>query len=280
MNDNIFGNKREVSLLLRLKILFGGSITQTLYGVFSFLMVFVIVFVNQADFSDFTLDSDTTAKGYITNTTKTDSRINKQYVFAFNYTFLVNDKVYNGTSFSTDTPKNNEVIIEYLAKNPQNSRITDMRQKTFPFYVSFITIFPVVILFILFFGLKKNFKAISLLKNGEIGYAKVLRTEGTNVRVNNQQVIRIFYEFEDKNSKKHTFSFKSHEPEKLTNEAQEMLFYDVNNPKNNVLKDSLVAKIVLKENNKSFKSPSFFQAIILLILPSIAFLMLLIGLLI
>ena len=276
MNDNIFGNKREVSLLLRLKILFGGSIIQTLYGVFSFLMLFVIVFVNQADFSDFTLNSNTTMKGYITNTTKTNSRINKQYVFAFDYTFLVNDKVYNGTSFSTDTPKNNEVIIEYLAKNPQNSRITDMRQKTFPFYVSFIAIFPIVVLFILFFGLKKNLKAISLMENGEIGCATFLRMEGTNVRMNNRQVMRVFYEFEDKNGKKHTFSFKSHEPEKITDEAQEMLFYDVNNPKNNVLKDSLAIKIVLKENN-NFKSPLFSQVILLLILPSIAVLMLLIS---
>ncbi len=279
MNDNIFGNKREISLPLRLKILFGGSIIQVLYGVFAFLMIFVLVFARDADFSDFTLASSVNTKGNITNITQTNSRINKRYVFAFDYTFLVNDKIYNNTSFSTDKSKTNEVIVEYLAKNPRNSRIMGMRQKTFPIYVALIVLFPISILFILFFGLKTNLKAIWLLKNGEIGYAKVLRTETTNVRVNNRQVIRIFYEFEDKKGKKHTFSFKSHEPEKITDEAQEMLFYDANNPKRNILKDSSVAKIVLKENNK-FKSPSFFQAIILLVLPSIAFLMLLLGLLI
>ena len=276
MNDNIFGNKREVSLLLRLKILFGGSIIQVLYGVFAFLMLFVILFVKEADFSDFTLIGSTKTKGNITNITQTNSRINKRYVFAFEYTFLVNDKIFNCTSFSTDTPKNNEVIIEYLAKNPQNSRITDMRQKTFPIYVALIVLFPFAVLLILFFALKKNLKAIALMKNGEIGYATFLRMEGTNVRMNNRQVMRVFYEFEDKNGKKHTFSFKSHEPEKITDEAREMLFYDVNNPKNNVLKDSLAIKIVLKENN-NFKSPLFSQVILLLILPSIAVLMLLIS---
>ena len=279
MNDNIFGNKREISLPLRLKILFGGSIIQVLYGVFAFLMIFVLVFVREADFSDFTLASSVNTKGNITNITQTNSRINKRYVFAFDYTFLVNDKIYNNTSFSTDKSKTNEIIVEYLAKNPRNSRIMGMRQKIFPIYVALIVLFPISILFILFFGLKTNLKAIWLLKNGEIGYAKVLRTETTNVRVNDRQVIRIFYEFEDKKGKKHTFSFKSHEPEKITDEAQEMLFYDANNPKRNILKDSSVAKIILKENN-SFKSPSFFQAIILLVLPSIAFLMLLLGLLI
>lgn len=279
MNDNIFGNKREISLPLRLKILFGGSIIQVLYGVFAFLMIFVLVFVREADFSDFTLASSVNTKGNITNITQTNSRINKRYVFAFDYTFLVNDKIYNNTSFSTDKSKTNGVIIEYLAKNPRNSRIMGMRQKIFPIYVALVVLFPISILFILFFGLKTNLKAIWLLKNGEIGYAKVLRTETTNIRVNDRQVIRIFYEFEDKKGKKHTFSFKSHEPEKITDEAQEMLFYDANNPKRNILKDSSVAKIILKENN-SFKSPSFFQAIILLILPSIAFLMLLLGLLI
>ena len=55
MNDNIFGNKREVSLPLRLKILFGDAITQVLYGIFVFLMIFVINFVTEADFSNFTL---------------------------------------------------------------------------------------------------------------------------------------------------------------------------------------------------------------------------------
>ena len=279
MNDNIFGKNREVSLPLRLKILFGGSIIQVLYGVFSFLMIFVFVFVRDADFSDFTLASSVNTKGSITNITETNSRVNRRYVFAFDYTFLVNDKIYNNTSFSTDKPKTNEVTVEYSAKNPRNSRIMGMRQKTFPIYVALIGIFPIVILLILFFGLKSNLKAISLLKNGEIGYTKLLRTETTNVRVNNRPVIRLFYEFEDKNGKKYEFSYKSHEPEKITDEAQEMLFYDANNPKRNVLKDSLVTKIVLKDNN-SFKSPSFFQAIILLILPSLAFLMLLLGLLI
>lgn len=279
MNDNIFGNKREVSLPLRLKILFGGAITQVLYGVFAFLMLFVLVFAKDADFSDFTLASSVNTKGNITNITETNSRVNRRYVFAFDYTFLVNDKIYNNTSFSTEKPQTNEVTVEYLAKNPHNSRIMGMRQKTFPIYVALIGVFPIVVFLILFFALKINLKAISLLKNGEIGYAKLLRTEATNVRVNRHPVIRLFYEFEDKNGKKHEFSYKSHEPEKIIDEAQEMLFYDVNNPERNVLKDSLVAKIGFEKDN-SFKSPSLFQVIILLILPSLAFLMLLLGLLI
>ena len=92
MNDNIFGKTRDVSLLLRLKIQFGGSIIQVLYGVFAFLMIFVIVFVKEADFSDFTLANNVKIKGNVTNITETSARINKRDVYAFEYTFLVNGR--------------------------------------------------------------------------------------------------------------------------------------------------------------------------------------------
>ena len=277
MNDSIFDKSREVSTLLRLKILFGGSIIQVLYGVFSFLMIFVLLFVANADFSDFTLANSPTTKGNITNITQTNSRINKRYVFAFDYTFLVNDKIYKNKSFSTEKTSTNEVIIEYLAINPRNSRIKDMRQKTFPIYVALIGIFPIIILLILFFGIKKNLKAISLMQTGELGYATLIRTETTNVRVNNRYVVRLFYEFEDKNGNKIVFSTKTHQPEKITDETREVLFYDVKNPKINVLKDSLAIKIALKENGK-FKSPSFFEVLLLLILPFITVLMIFVAL--
>lgn len=177
MNDNIFGNKREVSLPLRLKILFGDAITQVLYGIFVFLMIFVINFVTEADFSNFTLIGSQNTKGNITNATETNFMIGNNYVLAFDYTFLVDDKIYNGVSFSTDEPNTDEVIIEYSAKNPRNSRIMDMRQRIFPFSIAFIAIFPLIISFILFRGFKRDLKAISLMKNSGIGYEKVLRTK-------------------------------------------------------------------------------------------------------
>ena len=84
--------------------------------------------------------------------------------------------------------------------------------------------------------------------------------------------MQLFYEFEDKNGNKIALSTKMHKPEKMTNEPTKMLFYDVNNPKKYVFKDSLSIKIALKENGK-FKSPSFFEVLLLLILPFITVLM-------
>ena len=110
------------------------------------------------------------------------------------------------------------------------------------------------------------------METGEIGYAMLIRIEMTNARINNRSVVRLFYEFEDKNGEKITFSFQTHEQERIANEPKEILFYDVNNPQIIFLKDSLSIKIALKENGK-FKSPSFFEVLLLLILPFITVLM-------
>lgn len=265
MNDTILDKSREISLPLRLKILFEGAITQVWYLVFAFLMLFL----TQVDLSYFTLASSINTKGTITNTTKA-MKINRQktYLYAFDYTFLANNQIYNNTSFSLSKPPSNEVTIEYSAKDPRNSRIMDMQQKKVPIYGALIGVFAFNILLYLLAKLKNNLQAISLLKNGEIGYAKLLRTETTNTEVEKQTVMKVFYEFEDKNGKKHEFSYKAHAPKKITDEAQEMLFYDANNPKRNMLKDSLVTEIVLVENKK-FQSPRFAQVLPLLILPFI-----------
>ncbi len=67
---------------------------------------------------------------------------------------------------------------------------------------------------------------------------------------------------------------KSNNPQFIIKGAKEMLFYDANNPKRNVLKNSLATEITLVENNQ-FKSPRFAQVLPLLILPFIGVLMVL-----
>ena len=164
MNDNILDKNREVALPLRIKILFEGAITQIWYLVFALLMLFL----TQVDFSYFMLASSINTKGTITNTTRTNFKVNRQrtYFYAFDYNFVANNKVYNNTSFSLNKPQSNEVTIEYSAKNPRNSRIMGMQQKKVPLYGALVAVFAFNILLYLLPKLKNNLLAISLLKNG------------------------------------------------------------------------------------------------------------------
>ena len=277
MNNNIFGKKREVSTPLRLRIFFVGLI-QILYSMFVFLMIFIFVFDSDIDFHNLRLSGSLTTEGRITNITQTNAKRDGKPVFAFDYSFSANDKVYENTSFSTQKPENNEVIVEYFAKSPRNSRIKGMRYQTSRTHVAIMSVFPAILLLILLFQIINDLKNISLMETGEIGYATLTRTEMTNARVNNRSVVWLFYEFEDKNGEKITFSFQTHEQERIVNEPTKMLFYDVNNPKKYVFRDRLGPKIILKEDN-TFESPASNQAFLLLILPSIAVFMIFVALL-
>lgn len=269
MNDNIFVSSREIPLFLRLKILFPDK--ERLLGLFlfPFLMIITIHFIKDTDFSDFTLIGSTETKGTVTNVRKTYSKIRKSHIFAFEYTFMANNETYKNTSYSRAVDNDTgikDVVVQYLAKNPANSRIQNMRQRPLPIWdSSWILLFPLTTLIFAFYGLKEYLSTIPLLKNGLIASAKVIRTEKTNKFVKNQEVMQIFYEFEDKNSKKHEISTTSHEPKKLTNENGNVIFYDAQNPMKYVFKDNLATEITLKEDN-TFKSPSIFGVIIILVL--------------
>ncbi len=162
MNDKIFDKSREVSLSLRLKILFGSSATQKLFGFFCFFMISLFL-AKVESFVEVTFVGSTTS-GYITNIAQTDNKIKEEVVYAFDYTFLVNDKIYNGTSYSTEKPLNDKITIEYRTKKPTDSYINGMlRKKVRWLDILLASFFPVFMIFVfVFYELKDNLKAIPL----------------------------------------------------------------------------------------------------------------------
>ncbi len=190
MNDNVFGNKREISLPLRLKILFGGTITQVFYGCICFFAI----------------------------------------------------------------------IIFTSIKNPVGTRRTSKTTKI----ITHSVVESIFILGILS-KLKYDLRNISLIKTGQMASAIIINTPQPKKRGNIN--INTYY-FEDKNGKEYTSTLKFHKMGILATGTPQTIFYEANNPKNNILIDNLYAEIKLQKDG-TFKSPSISEGLLLLILPII-----------
>ena len=191
MNDNIFGDKREISLPLRLKILFGGTLTQVFYGCicFSAIMLFIDI------------------------------------------------------------------------KSPVNTRRTSKTAK-----IITDSVFGSIFILGILSKLRYNLRSISLLKTGQMASATIINTQKPKKRGN---INLNTYYFEDKNGKKYSSTLKFHKMGILPTGTLQTIFYEVNNPKNNILTDNLYTEIKLQKDN-TFKSPNLSEGLVLLILPIIA----------
>jgi hypothetical protein len=270
-----FGNSRSVSLGLVLKVLFGGVIAQMGWFFFGFGMIFVVVFVGNADFSDFYLGANSPqAVGTVTQVEATNSSVNKRRVFAIYYQFKDNQgKTQNGTSYTTGSlPEvGAQVNVQYLANKPTYSRIEGLSQGTFPIFVLFVLIFPGIGLIFIISHTIFALRAIQLLKNGVIAWGKLINSEPTNTRINEQTVMKMTFEFTAQDGQRYEAIAKSHLVNRLMDEPKEMLFYNPINPQKAVLKDNLPGHPKVNEDG-SLAEVSLGSALLYLIIPTITIL--------
>ncbi|MCU0447589.1 MAG: DUF3592 domain-containing protein [Microscillaceae bacterium] len=238
-----YSTSREVSLALSLKVLFGSLIAQMGWFFFGFGMIFVIVFVGNADFSGFYLDANSpTAIGTVSGVEATNSSVNKRRVYAINYQFTDSQgKIQQGTSYTTGSLPNtgDQVKVQYLASKPSYSRIEGLSQSTFPIFVLFVLIFPIIGLAFVLSHTVFAIKALQLLKNGQIARGRLIKSEPTNTRINEQTVMKMTFEFVAQDGQRYEAIAKTHLVHLLTDEREEMLFYNPLRPQNAVLKDNL-----------------------------------------
>lgn len=243
-----FNLPRTISLGLKLKIFFNGPLAVMGLCLFLFGSIFPIVFGSMADFkSVFTFnENDPATRGLLNDIRETANSENKRKVFEYNYQYLVDNKTYTGTSFSAfSTLKfGDSANVQYIAKQPELSRIQGMRAAPFSFsVVPFTSIFPLVGFVFLIISLSSGKKNIYLVQNGILTDGRVTRKEPTNAKINNQIVYKIFFQYISQDGNLQESFVKSHKLQKLGDELNEPLVYDSQNPSQAVLLDSLPKKI-------------------------------------
>ncbi len=248
MSYHTYLHKRMVPTKIKLKILFGNFFTTFGLIFLIFSSLFIIVFSSFIKFDSLSKNSPVT-EGTVTSVEVTNTSINDQRVYAFNYEYKLPDgSIHNGKSFSEDIyyEVGSPVKVLYSEKEPGVSRIEGMRAGEFSGWILFIMIpFLLVGAGFFIYGLRKARKDIYLLQVGEVAYGNLLGKEPTSVKINNRTVYKLYFRFTAADGNTYDTVCKSHITHLLEDEEKEKLVYDPNAPEQALLLDSLPRKLRL-----------------------------------
>ena len=245
---NSASEKRNLTLGLKFKILF--SAPTIIIGIAFTLMstLFSFVFIGMADFSSFKFsDNDKITQGTVTAVIPTNASENDVpvYKFEFEYTqangTLTKDFCFaNGQVFDVGESVN----IQYTNHKPPLAKIVDTKKAEFGIFPVFILLpFFVIGLSFLIFPLISRLKAIRILENGIVGKGVLIQKLPTNVSINKRTVYELVFKFTATDGKSYKAIAKSHIPERLEDEQEELLVYLAEKPWEAVLLDTLPRQV-------------------------------------
>jgi len=240
---------RDVPLTVRLQVLFGGFFNQFGWLFFGFGMIFVWLFLPQADLTSFyrfhgKLDQ---TQGTITANQKThfseggSKHSNGTPIYRHDYTFTVAGTTYSNASYATGYTyaPGTRVSIEYPQGNPAVSRVNGMHRTPFGPSVLMVLLFPLVGLGFLIPGLILGWKGDRLLANGKVAFGTFKSKEATKTEINHQTVYKLTFEFTTDTGETCQTTARSCEPNRLELEPQHEIVYDPLTPSYATLVDGL-----------------------------------------
>jgi hypothetical protein len=247
---------RRVALPVRIRVLFAG-LAQFGWFFLGFGLIFVWIIVPAADLRaplDFRGTPERT-EGRITSTVETGFRTGSsstrrgRAIYANHYAFTADATEHEGASYSgTELPVGQTVTVEYPAGAPERSRIMGMRRSPFGAWAALVVLFPLIGLVIIGPTLRKGLRRIDLLRRGLVGRAVLESKVATNVEINDRTVFALGYLFEDEGGGVHRFTTKSHDPERLEDDVDELVLYDPLRPERALLVDELLDRVTVDEH--------------------------------
>ena len=242
--NRLYSTDRKIPIGIQLKIWFGNVLT--IIGLAFVLMGLpfsILFFPFSSIFAPSFDENDPVTSAIITESTPTNSSINKVTVYKYTYTYQINGKGnFNGYGYSTGNlyDVNTEISIYYKADKPELSKAKDLRTSEFGGELTFfVLVFPLIGLVMLFFSIRKAIKQIYILKIGELAEGKLLFKNPTNTKINNKTVYELTFEFKAKDGQIYQTIATTHQYHKLEDEQLEKLIYDPDMPINAVLLDAL-----------------------------------------
>jgi hypothetical protein len=185
----------------------------------------------------------------------------------------------SGHSYATDDvpPPGAAVAVEYAVEHPEVARVVGQQLGEMPIVIMFfLPIFPGVGLLLLLPGLLGGWRNLRLLQGGLLARGRLVEQRGTNTRINNRPVMALTFEYQVR-GQTYRVDARTHEPEYLTDEAEEKLLHDPFRPERAVMLDALPGRPVIDGRGGLAPRPGR-GAVAVLILPTIAVVGNLIGL--
>jgi hypothetical protein len=133
--------------------------------------------------------------------------------------------------------------------------------------VLLVVIFPAVGLVFLIPGTLTGRKRSHLLRNGVFTTGKAIDRRPTNVRINNQPLWEVVFEFHDRNGQRRECCARATDTRRLEDEENEALLYDPEDPKKAYVIDEAPARPKFDLNGELEGRPG--RAALAMILPGV-----------
>jgi hypothetical protein len=264
---------RSVSLNLKIKMLFGGSINFLAWGIISFGLIFCLAFDIAETVRELKIFSGEiiTVEGISTGYSGTNITVNDETVIELRFSFKgIDNKEYHGRSFATGAyiDEGTAVPVEFSPHNPKYSRIEGTRYSVMGAWGLLIMLLPTAGIIILIFTLKSGISKIKILKNGIPSKGTLKKSYPTGTEINEEEVYKMIFEYRDENGQIHETSIKTTNPDVLEDDDSEKLIYNPLNPSKAVFIDTLPFKTKLDHNGNFICESGILSSFIYFILPA------------
>jgi hypothetical protein len=241
---------RYVPLSLSLKCIFGGGLGilgWVFLAIGAFIIKFLIPSCNAVEPIYFWSGS-TRAAGIVTGIEGTSvsegggKNSKGRPVNGYRFEYEAGGEKLNGISYSsTETPVvGSQVEVEYSSLDSSKARIVGMRGGVVHWALGVVfSIFPLLGAYFVYRSMKKGLKAVNLFKTGTLTKGKLTGQQRTNVVINNSPVIEYSFEFKARDGRNYYATERTHIPDKITDQSEEELLYDTENPSIALLLDAL-----------------------------------------
>lgn len=202
---------------------------------FSFQLNWKIIFAGKDDFAP--------AQGYITGYNETAFSENDNTLFEYHYRFnLEKESTHSGVflEYAGSYQIGQEIQVEYLKNSPGVSRILGRDRRNYHQIMFFAGIGGLLAGFLFLYpSCKKTRRERKIIMAGFPTKGKLILAEPTNLKVNEQTVYKLTYEYPTGNNKSQKFSVRSHMIRNFSDEHFENLIYDPGKPSKAVIIDTL-----------------------------------------
>jgi hypothetical protein len=209
--------------------------------------------------------------GTITRAEETNASENETEIVYYQFQYVVNGETYGGESYTTGWRYDQEqnAQIEYLKSDPGLARLVDGRWSQFPVWVVFlIGIFPGIGALFIGGAMAKGFRALRLLRYGQVAHGRLINKEATNVSVNEQTVYALTFRFTaESTGREHTVVARTHQTHLLEDEEEEPLLYLPSHPEYAFLFDNLPGAPTV--NQRGYLEGSLLGGLVYLVLPTL-----------
>lgn len=185
--QSIFGNSKDLAVGI-------------LFSLVGFL--FLIFFIPKIDFEfiSYYLNETQQIEGVVLKKEETNCSINEMDIMKIYYQFRIDNNTFEAYSFSSKSKYriNESFQIQYLVKNPEQSKIVNTSNAPYGFWAFlFILIFPSLGLYLVYKNYKQLKKYTFILNDFEFSTGIQVSIKKTDDEVNDVPIYELIYSYEE-----------------------------------------------------------------------------------